>query len=106
MLLNQRLSSLKFDDYVFIDPEIRVILSHNLTDVNDLYRFLLLHREAESIEFDAESILIHFFEKPRTQSVVDLIRITDDLLCEDIVFQESSDKYLDRIYRINKDITR
>jgi hypothetical protein len=43
MLLNQRLSSLKFDDHASIDPQIGVVLANNLTFIVDVDRFLLLN---------------------------------------------------------------
>jgi hypothetical protein len=87
---------------VFIDPEIGIVLADYLTGVDDLYWFLLFDREAESLEFYAERILVNFLEKPRTESVVDLISATDDFLRKVIILHEPSNKSLDRIYTINK----
>jgi hypothetical protein len=92
VLLNQRLGSLEFDYHAFIDPQISVVLPNNLAAIGHIDRLLLFDFQSQLFKFDSERVFIDLLKKAGTKRVVDCIRTTDDLLCEVIVFHETSNK--------------
>jgi hypothetical protein len=66
----------------------------------------MLSHEAECLEFYPERILVHFFEKTRAESIVDLISATDDLLRQVIVLHEPLQRISGQDLHDSQDITK
>src|SRR6267143_3450476 len=82
----ERLNRFHFNDNLIVNPQIGVILSHNLTLVRDVDGFLLLDSKSQLFKLDSQGVLVDFFEKAEPQRVVNFVGAADDYLGEVIIF--------------------
>ncbi len=90
VFLNQRLNRFDFDYEIFIDAQISKIVTDDLSVIADLDRLLLSHANAGLLQFDAQCVLIYFFEKARTEGFMNFVCVSDDLVCESVVCHPES----------------
>ena len=72
----------QLDSNPLIDPQIGIILSDDLTIIDDSDWFLLFDPESQFLKLDSKRVLINLLEKSRAQCIMNFIGTTDDLLSE------------------------
>ncbi len=82
----QRSDGFYLNDDSILNPQVSVIIAHNLAFIVDLDRFLLLDLQALFGQFDPQRVFIHFFQETVPQSIMHSERTSDDRLSQFSVF--------------------
>ena len=72
-------------DNSLIDPEIGVILTDDVTIIENVNGLLLFYYQSRSFKFNSKGILVNLFEKAASQSIMDGIGASDNHFCEFVI---------------------